>query len=351
VEIIAILLLFWLIPSIIAAVVASRKGRSGFGFFVLSALLSPIVGLIAAIVARPNTGRLERQQIRSGMSKRCPYCSEVIRAEATVCKHCGREQFTRSCATANQSLAVPAPVSSAPPSVRFCTKCGSPAEHSAKFCPKCGRAMQLETVSEAAALAAPLPRSSTAESKLAWGGNRKWRGIWLTIPVLVIYAVYAYHASKSPSPTPSHSPTPSRLSEERSLEVQAQQLPGWLKQDLASIADESTKRVATLQLCNKAATGVDIKPDTALGLAHDNLVSLRSTVQRALNNASENTLPAWLRKSIPTYREGLLDIGNGTNMQLSFWDSGDTSVIERGGEKINVGIGKLTKFAEGLSQK
>jgi hypothetical protein len=39
--------------AIIAGFIASNKGRSGFGFFLLSLLLSPILGLVIAAVISP----------------------------------------------------------------------------------------------------------------------------------------------------------------------------------------------------------------------------------------------------------------------------------------------------------
>ena len=32
---------------------ASNKGRSGFGFFMLSLILSPLIGFVAALIAKP----------------------------------------------------------------------------------------------------------------------------------------------------------------------------------------------------------------------------------------------------------------------------------------------------------
>ena len=46
--------ILWLFFSIIAGVIAGHKGRSGIGFFFLSVVLSPLVGVIAALVAQPN---------------------------------------------------------------------------------------------------------------------------------------------------------------------------------------------------------------------------------------------------------------------------------------------------------
>jgi phosphate/sulfate permease len=38
----------WIIFSIVAGAIASAKGRSGFGYFLLSLFLSPLVGIILA---------------------------------------------------------------------------------------------------------------------------------------------------------------------------------------------------------------------------------------------------------------------------------------------------------------
>lgn len=74
----------WIVFSIVAGVVASSKGRSGFGYFLLSLVLSPLIGIILA-AALPSLSQAPRPDTHV----RCPDCRELVLNEARVCKHCG----------------------------------------------------------------------------------------------------------------------------------------------------------------------------------------------------------------------------------------------------------------------
>jgi uncharacterized membrane protein YeaQ/YmgE (transglycosylase-associated protein family) len=84
-------IIFWIFFSAVGGAIASKKGRSDIGFTLLGLLLSPLIGIICALLAQPNQKVLDNRAIKSGKSKRCPFCAELIKPKASICKHCGKE--------------------------------------------------------------------------------------------------------------------------------------------------------------------------------------------------------------------------------------------------------------------
>ena len=75
----------------LAAMIASSKGLSGPRYFFISAGLSPLFGIVAALVAQPDRAAVEQIAVASGDSKKFPFCAELIKWEAVKCRFCGSE--------------------------------------------------------------------------------------------------------------------------------------------------------------------------------------------------------------------------------------------------------------------
>lgn len=76
---------------VVAGAIAGKKGLSGWGYFFASLLITPIIGILCAVVQSPDNKQIEKNILRSGDHKKCPFCAEVVKAEALICKHCGKE--------------------------------------------------------------------------------------------------------------------------------------------------------------------------------------------------------------------------------------------------------------------
>lgn len=74
------------ISAVIPAKIASGKGRS-FGKWWLYGFCLFAIALIHAITLKEN----DSHRLLSGDYKKCPFCAEVIKKEAAVCRYCGRD--------------------------------------------------------------------------------------------------------------------------------------------------------------------------------------------------------------------------------------------------------------------
>ena len=122
----------WLVLAIFVGMFADNKGRSGIGFFFLAVLLSPLIGFLIAIAVKPNRDKAEAKKMERVGLRKCPFCVELIKFEAAVCKHCGRD------VPAPQTPENPGPNAKSPSSAsKECARCGCRNYGHLEFCNDC----------------------------------------------------------------------------------------------------------------------------------------------------------------------------------------------------------------------
>jgi hypothetical protein len=77
--------------AVLCGIMANKRGRNGFGYFMLALIISPLLCALLLFALGKADG--EATVAPGGETPethvKCPDCRELVLKEALVCKHCG----------------------------------------------------------------------------------------------------------------------------------------------------------------------------------------------------------------------------------------------------------------------
>lgn len=80
------LVIIWVVLGFVTAKIAESKGRP-FGTWLIYGFMCFPLAILYLAVSKPSDETL----IDSGEYRKCPFCAEVVRSEAKVCRYCNKE--------------------------------------------------------------------------------------------------------------------------------------------------------------------------------------------------------------------------------------------------------------------